>query len=88
MLDDCWTNYVSLLDERPQIELRISYTFAGRIESLCWTKEVVPTRYSKVGRISGCVKKMCIPQTPKEDFSLLVKRDIQESIGSDVEIFL
>ena len=37
LLDYCWTNSLSLLDERPQIHVRISSSFAVRIESLCWT---------------------------------------------------
>ena len=57
MLYLCWTKDLILHS--------ISLTFAGRKESLCWTNEVVPTHFSRVGRISGSVKKLCIPQTPK-----------------------
>ena len=65
LLDYCWTIAVPLLDETPQIYMRIPLTFAGRKEDHCWTKEVVPTHNSKVGRISGCVKKLCIHQTSR-----------------------
>ena len=37
-------------------------------------KEEVPTHYSKVGRISGCMENLCIPQTPKVYLKMLMRR--------------
>ena len=51
--------------------MRVSLNFAVLKLVLCWTKEEVPTHFSKVGGISGCVKKLCILQITRNDLQML-----------------